>query len=154
MLSANQIPLAKRASINALRTNFSIVPSCAQPATAAAACPGNLSDLVPEGAGIAISIVERVALHSQIGTVCILDVERGVTVPRREFGKVTARGQFRQADARFEERRTSPSSAAKYRARAPISAQLPILPKAGTRWTHFVALSAASASGQPLPSDP
>jgi hypothetical protein len=99
MLPANQVPLAKRASINALRTNPSIVPSCAQRATPTAACPGNLSDLVPESVGIAMSIVERVALHPQIGTICVLDVERGVPVPRREFGKVAPCGQFRQAEA-------------------------------------------------------
>src|ERR1700682_1278969 len=95
MLPANQIPLAKRASINALRTNLSMVPSCAQPATPPAACPGNLADLVPESAGIAISIVERVPLHSQIGSVCVLDVERGVPVPRRELGRVGGGRTFR-----------------------------------------------------------
>src|SRR2546427_9825308 len=100
MLSANQVPLAKRASVNALRTNVSMVPLCAQRATPAAACPGNSSNLVPESASVAIPIVERLPLHSQIGTVCVLDVERDVTVPRREFGKVTGRGQLGQGDTR------------------------------------------------------
>jgi hypothetical protein len=52
-------------------------PSCAQRATPTAACPGNLSDLVPESVGIAMSIFERVPLHSKIDAVCVLGLRSG-----------------------------------------------------------------------------
>ena len=80
------------------------MPSCAQPATLVAACPGNLSELVFESAIIATSIFEGVPLDSQVGAVCVLDVERGITVPRCEVRKIGALGQLCQAHALGEKR--------------------------------------------------
>ncbi len=81
-----------------------------------------------ESAGVAISIAQGLPLRSQIRTVCVLDVERGVPVPRREFGKVAAHGQF--ADTPCEKHPHMPVERGKqYRARASISAQLTILTK-------------------------